>query len=191
MRTDVGKVRRANEDSALVMPDCGVYAVADGMGGHNAGDVASRLAVESLRNRLRGVETTPKALQTAVQETNLVLLRRAQDEPAYEGMGTTLTLLCAREAEALIAHVGDSRCYLYRDGELCQCTQDHSVVAELMRQGVLTSEEARAHPYRPPRAGIMNVGFLDAWTTLRAFHVLGEDAWIAARRVMDQGRIGL
>jgi len=148
MRTDVGKVRRHNEDAALMMPECGVFAVADGMGGHNAGDVASRLAVESMRGRLRGRNPQAALLQNAVQETNIVLLQRAKEDPACQGMGTTLTLLCVLEGAALIAHVGDSRCYRYRNGALLQCTQDHSVVAELMRQGVLTPEEARVHPYR-------------------------------------------
>lgn len=148
MRTDLGKLRRVNEDAMLVMPGCGVYAVADGMGGHNAGDVASNLAVESIKYRLRGKRVTPQSLQNAVQESNIVLLRRSQEDPKYQGMGTTLTMLCTQEQEVLVAHVGDSRCYRYRDGKLAQCTQDHSVVAELMRQGVLTEEEARRHPYR-------------------------------------------
>lgn len=148
MRTDVGKLRRINEDAVLVMPGSGVYAVADGMGGHNAGDVASNLAVESIKYRLRGKRATPKSLQNAVQETNIALLRRSQEDSKYQGMGTTLTMLCFQEQEVLVAHVGDSRCYRYRSGELTQCTQDHSVVAELMRQGVLTEEEARKHPYR-------------------------------------------
>ena len=148
MRTDVGRVRRVNEDAALMMPDAGVYAVADGMGGHNAGDVASKLAIESLRSRLRDKTITPKLLQNVVQETNLALLRRAQGDPGCQGMGTTLTLLCGQGDAALIAHVGDSRCYLFREGALTQCTQDHSVVAELLRQGALTPEEARVHPYR-------------------------------------------
>jgi len=148
MRTDVGKVRRINEDSALVMRSPGAYAVADGMGGHNAGDVASGLAVECMRKRLRGRKPYVTLLQNAVQETNIVLLQRAKEDPAYRGMGTTLTLLCDQGDSALIAHVGDSRCYRYRDGALWQCTQDHSVVGEMARLGVLTPEEARVHPYR-------------------------------------------
>lgn len=148
MRTDVGKVRRVNEDATLEMPDWGVYAVADGMGGHNAGDVASRLAVESLESRLRGKQATPQILQNVVQEANLVLLRRAQDQPECQGMGTTLTLLCVQENGAYIAHVGDSRCYRFRAGALEQCTEDHSMVGELLRNGALTAQEARAHPYR-------------------------------------------
>ena len=148
VRSDVGRVRAVNEDATLAMPVGGVYAVADGMGGHNAGDVASRLAMESLRNRLRNRQPGTQALQTAVQETNLVLTRRAQDDEACQGMGTTLTLLWAKGASALLAHVGDSRAYLYRAGVLTQLTQDHSMVAELQRQGVLTAQEARRHPYR-------------------------------------------
>ncbi len=148
MRTDVGKVRGANEDATLLMPGAGVYAVADGMGGHNAGDVASRLAVESVECRLRGKQATPQLLQNVVQEANLVLLRHAQDRPECQGMGTTLTLLCVQEEGAYIAHVGDSRCYRFRLGALEQCTEDHSMVGEMLRSGVLTVEEARVHPYR-------------------------------------------
>jgi len=144
----VGRVRKTNEDSALVMSAPGVYAVADGMGGHNAGDVASKLAVDCMRRRMLGRKPHVALLQNAVQETNIVLLQRAKEDPAYHGMGTTLTLLCEQEDSALIAHVGDSRCYRCRSGTLQQCTQDHSLVGELMRQGVLTPEEARAHPYR-------------------------------------------
>lgn len=148
MRTDVGRVRKINEDSVLMMLMPGVYAVADGMGGHNAGDVASGLAVECMRKRLRDRKPYITLLQNAVQETNIVLLQRAKEDPAYQGMGTTLTLLCDQGDSALIAHVGDSRCYRYRDGMLWQCTQDHSVVGEMTRMGVLTPEEARVHPYR-------------------------------------------
>ena len=148
MRTDVGKVRKINEDSSLVMLAPGAYAVADGMGGHNAGDVASGLAVACMRKRLCGRTPYITLLQNAVQETNIVLLQRAKEDPAYQGMGTTLTLLCDQGNTALIAHVGDSRCYRYRYGTLSQCTQDHSVVGEMTRLGVLTPEEARVHPYR-------------------------------------------
>ncbi len=148
MRTDVGKVRKVNEDFALVMPENGVFAVADGMGGHNAGDVASRLAIESMRTRLADRAPSIAVLQNAVQETNIVLLQRSKEDAACHGMGTTLTLLTVQGEAVLLAHVGDSRCYLYRGGSLAQRTQDHSVVGELMRMGVLTPEEARAHPYR-------------------------------------------
>ena len=148
MRTHVGKVRKVNEDAALVMPAPGAYAVADGMGGHNAGEVASGLAVASIRRRLRGRTLHVALLQNAVQETNIVLLQRAKEDAACQGMGTTLTMLCDQGSSVLIAHVGDSRCYRYRGGALDQYTQDHSVVGEMMRLGVLTPEEARAHPYR-------------------------------------------
>jgi len=148
MRTHVGKVRPINEDAALVMPVPGVYAVADGMGGHNAGEVASGLAVACIHKRLHERKPHVALLQNAVQETNIVLLQRAKEDPACLGMGTTLTLLCDQGSSALIAHVGDSRCYRYRGGALEQYTEDHSVVGEMMRLGVLTPEEARVHPYR-------------------------------------------
>jgi protein phosphatase len=148
MRTDIGKVRASNEDATLVMPDSGVYAVADGMGGHNAGEVASTLALESISSHLRDIRPALRTLQHAVQEANMALIRRGRHDPALRGMGTTLTLLCAAKDSAVIAQVGDSRCYLLRDGALRQCTEDHSMVAELVRQGALSPEEGRNHPYR-------------------------------------------
>ncbi len=148
MRTDIGRVRDTNEDSALALPKQGVYMVADGMGGHNAGEVASGLAIESMKNRVTGKKPTPDTLMALIQETNLTLLRRAQSDEKTSGMGTTLTMLWQSGNDALIGHVGDSRCYLLRGGDLSQLTADHSVVAELVQQGILTPEEARVHPYR-------------------------------------------
>jgi len=148
LRTHVGMVRQVNEDSALMLLLPAAYGVADGMGGHKAGNVASALAVESIKKRLLGRTPYVALLQNAMQETNIVLLQRAKENADCQGMGTTFTLLCDMGSSALIAHVGDSRCYRYRDGALTQCTQDHSVVGEMARLGVLTPEEARAHPYR-------------------------------------------
>ncbi len=144
-RTDVGCVRDHNEDSLVVAPP--LFAVADGMGGHAAGEVASEIAVNVL------AELAPKdldgaALEHAVEEANHEIIRAARDGRGREGMGTTLTLLWAASKEVYIAQVGDSRAYLLRDGDFQQITQDHSLVQELVNQGVLTPELAAHHPMR-------------------------------------------
>lgn len=147
--SDRGRVRDSNEDSALELPDRGLFAVADGMGGHAAGEVASRLAVETLEERLSADDSLPSAEQLtgAVRGANRSILRDADENPERSGMGTTLTAL-ALEADGRwrIGHVGDSRAYLYRDGELRQLTTDHSWVGRRVASGELTREEARRHP---------------------------------------------
>jgi protein phosphatase len=144
--TDTGLQRPANEDSLLARAP--LFVVADGMGGAQAGEVASRIAVESFRH---GVEDSAKP------ETALVDLARAANSRIHElshsnaeqaGMGTTLTAVYVGEKEVTIAHVGDSRAYCLRDGQLLRLTDDHSLVDELMRQGRLTPEEAVEHPQR-------------------------------------------
>ena len=147
--TDRGRVRDSNEDSLLELAEDGLFAVADGMGGHAAGEVASRLAVETLEERLSGADGLPSAERVtgAVREANRSILRDADENPGRSGMGTTLTAL-ALEAGGRwrIGHVGDSRAYLYRDGELRQLTTDHSWVGKRVAAGELTREEARRHP---------------------------------------------
>lgn len=145
-RTHQGLVRASNQDSLLV--DEGVLGVADGMGGHNGGETASRVAVQVLKNALRGKKPEPRALEVGMEAANRRIFDMARHDSALSGMGTTATLLWENGNEALICHVGDSRAYLMRDGELKQITQDHSVVAELLRNGVITPEMARTHPYR-------------------------------------------
>jgi protein phosphatase len=144
--TDTGLQRPANEDSLLARSP--LFVVADGMGGAQAGEVASRIAVESFRH---GVDDSAKP------ETALVDLARAANSRIHElshsnaeqaGMGTTLTAVYVGEKDVTIAHVGDSRAYCLRDGELLRLTDDHSLVDELMRQGRLTPEEAVEHPQR-------------------------------------------
>ncbi|MDP2496692.1 MAG: Stp1/IreP family PP2C-type Ser/Thr phosphatase [Candidatus Palauibacterales bacterium] len=147
--SDRGRVRDSNEDSVLELPGDGLFAVADGMGGHAAGEVASRLAVETLEDRLAGDPSLPSAgrMAEAVRDANRSILRDADENPGRSGMGTTLTAL-ALEADGRwrIGHVGDSRAYLYRDGELRQLTTDHSWVGKRVAAGELTREEARRHP---------------------------------------------
>lgn len=146
--TDTGLQRRANEDSLLARAP--LFAVADGMGGAQAGEVASRLAVEVFR---RGLEddaaSDPEAsLAARAQEANTRVYDLAQSNPEQAGMGTTLTVAYVGTDEVSVAHVGDSRAYCLRDGELLRLTDDHSLVDELVRQGKLTPEEAEKHPQR-------------------------------------------
>ncbi len=142
--TDVGLVRQDNEDAYLVKPP--VYAVADGMGGHLAGEVASALSIETLEAmvNLRG----PDALADGVREANAAIYERQIRDRALAGMGTTITSAVVRDDALHLAHVGDSRAYLLRDGELRRLTQDHTWVDEMIRGGEMTETEARAHPQR-------------------------------------------
>ena len=145
-RTHQGLVRASNQDSLLV--DEGVMGVADGMGGHNGGETASRVAVQVIKNALRGKKPETRALEVGVEAANRRIFDMSRHDSALSGMGTTTTLLWENGTEVLICHVGDSRAYLLRDGELKQITEDHSVVAELLRGGVITPDMARTHPYR-------------------------------------------
>lgn len=151
--TDQGRVRPTNEDSYLLRPELGLFAVADGMGGHAAGEVASGIAISTVDERLAAslpstttADELEEALRTAVDEARTAILRRARIEPEKAGMGTTLVLLAIR-ADGLfrIAHVGDSRAYLLRRGELLQLTTDHTQAQELVESGHLTPREAHTH----------------------------------------------
>jgi serine/threonine protein phosphatase PrpC len=144
--TAVGRVRRVNEDSYLALPP--VYAVADGMGGHGAGDVASALAIEALIACARSRPLSAEAVLAALDGANRAII--ARDEA--DGMGTTLTGLAALEIadgdQLMVFNVGDSRVYRLTGGRFDQVTVDHSEVAELVLAGVLTREQARTHPRR-------------------------------------------
>ena len=143
--TDVGRVRSVNEDSFVLDDDAGLFAVADGMGGHQAGEVASAIAIDVLRNGLQD----GRPIDEVIVDANTTVVTRASDDPALRGMGTTLTAAVLDDGKVLvIGHVGDSRAYLLRDGELEQITVDHSVVAELIAAGQLTEAEAESDPRR-------------------------------------------
>jgi PPM family protein phosphatase len=152
--TDTGQVRSKNEDAALIGD--AVFAVADGMGGHAAGDVASQVALEAFDSSTSGGVDDEEDVVEAVRAANQAVLDRADDEPELAGMGTTLTALAlvpgpedgSRPGELVIANVGDSRAYLFRDGDLTQLTRDHSLVEDLVQEGRLSPEEARSHPQR-------------------------------------------
>ncbi len=149
LRTDIGKLRKQNEDAAWFDEARAVFAVADGMGGHLAGEVASRMAIEAVQRMARENERPGiAALREAVACAHETILTHAQDHIECAGMGTTLSVLWLGENYAYIAHVGDSRIYRLREGSLTQITQDHSLVEELVRAGLITREQARTHPRR-------------------------------------------
>ncbi|MCG8592669.1 MAG: Stp1/IreP family PP2C-type Ser/Thr phosphatase [Proteobacteria bacterium] len=152
-RSDVGRVREANEDA------CGefhgvngsrLFVVADGMGGHRGGATASRVALEALRDSFQTSDKpTPEVLAEAFDSANRQVYQVSADNVELRGMGTTLvTLLLDRGDDAWVGHVGDSRAYRLRAGAIEPLTADHSVVAEMMRRGLLTAEEAAVHPRR-------------------------------------------
>ena len=162
--TDVGVVRDHNEDSAHMEPTAGFFIVADGMGGHAAGEVASAMAVETVKTTLEGSRTEVEAfrkapsdagrrglvqlLQNAVLSAHQAVFQRGQAEQDKQGMGTTLDVVLVAGAEAFVAHVGDSRTYLIRDGRSSQITTDHTVAEVLVIEGKLTIEEAQVSPLR-------------------------------------------
>jgi len=144
--TDTGRQRRANEDSLLARAP--LFVVADGMGGAQAGEVASRIAVESFEPGLPETSHPELELAELARAANARIHELSHSNAEHAGMGTTLTAVYVGEQEVAIAHVGDSRAYCLRDGQLLRLTDDHSLVDELLRQGRLTPEEAVEHPQR-------------------------------------------
>lgn len=147
-RTDVGKVRANNQDAPIVSEKLRLYGVADGMGGHKGGEVASNSARDDLLRELEGKTPSVAALSGAIEEVNRQIYHQQEHDDALTGMGTTLSVLWMSDNFVYIGHVGDSRVYLLRDGEFKQMTLDHSLVEQLVREGVLTEEEAQNHPMR-------------------------------------------
>jgi protein phosphatase len=147
--TDVGMVRQQNEDSYLAEEN--LYVVADGMGGHNAGEVASALAVTTLKAGARSGIDSVERFRELVQQANTAIYTASLDDSTQSGMGTTLTALsivAGEEPRVLVANVGDARTYLWRNGALTRLSVDHSYVQELVNEGIITPEEARVHPRR-------------------------------------------
>lgn len=145
-RTDVGKLRKNNQDAVIL--GNGLAGVADGMGGHKGGEIASAGLRDGLLRETKDAEPDIRTLEKAVQKVNTELWERQKNDTSLSGMGTTLTVLWPKEKEMIIGQVGDSRAYLLRDGELTQVTNDHSMVADMVRKGVLTEEQAACHPMR-------------------------------------------
>ena len=150
VQTDVGRVRPINEDSYYLPREGERFcAIADGMGGHNAGEIASAMAVRVFSGEMRMCRWIDGAsMRRAVERANSAVHARSRCVEQYSGMGTTFTALALGNGSAYIAHVGDSRIYRLRGGRLEQITQDHSLVEELVRARIITREEARTHPRR-------------------------------------------
>jgi protein phosphatase len=153
-RTDVGMIRSGNEDNFTVdsSPTRGIFIVADGMGGHAAGEVASEMAVQIVQRELAGVKTLDgddvvKLVSSALKRANRAIHDRTLTEVDKQGMGTTASVLLVSGGRYLIGQVGDSRVYLLREGSFSQLTKDHSYVQEQVDAGFLTPEQARYHPY--------------------------------------------
>ncbi len=162
--TDVGRKRSHNEDSFLIDDELQLYVVADGMGGHAGGGTASRIAVETIDRELRKARDSrdnpfvstpnlqdspiPEALRNAVEKACLAIYTTAQDDPRLAGMGTTVISLVVRDNQAFFAHVGDSRAYLVRGPLIQQISEDHSLVNEQIKAGMITPEEAKHSRYK-------------------------------------------
>jgi PPM family protein phosphatase len=144
--TDTGKKRRRNEDEYVVEPP--LFAIADGMGGAQAGELASSLAAGAVRGGEGTAGGGEAYVVELIQEANRRVYQRSSQDAAVSGMGTTMTVALVEEGAVVFGHVGDSRAYLIRDGKLEQLTEDHSLVAELVRSGKLSPEEAETHPQR-------------------------------------------
>ncbi len=164
VRTDIGRKRQGNEDSHCIAPELGLFVVADGMGGHAAGEVASRLAVDTIREWMAkylsgaAMDTVGEPIPTCSREANFLvssihlanraILDAAQRRPEYVGMGTTVVSALAMDDSVVLAHVGDSRIYRIRDDRITQLSRDHSLVQQQVDRGILTLEEAHASQYR-------------------------------------------
>jgi PPM family protein phosphatase len=162
--SDVGRKRDHNEDALLLDGELGLYIVADGMGGHQGGGTASRLAVETIQQDLRAAREREPALlafagpldqsplrevlRAAVERACRSIYQAAQGSAELQGMGTTVTAVVVGPQSAFVAHVGDSRCYLVRGGDIFQVSEDHSLVNEQLKAGAITPEEARTSRFR-------------------------------------------
>ena len=164
-KTDVGRRRKLNEDNILIDRDTNLYAVCDGMGGHNAGEVASKMAIETLHAFIAkshgeekditwpyGLEPSlsfeANRLKTAIKLANKRVFKAADNREDYTGMGTTLVAALVNDAMLSVGNAGDSRCYLVRDGKLTQLTRDDSWVSAAWAEGILSSDEIDRHPLR-------------------------------------------
>lgn len=154
-KTHTGLMRSNNEDSFFVDEKLGLFIVADGMGGHAAGEVASNMAIEVVREKLepllngrQSIEKCSQALADAVSHANQTIMQAAAENSHWSGMGTTLTILLLHSGQALLAHVGDSRLYRWRDATLQQLSDDHSLIAEQLRRGIIDQQDAETSNLR-------------------------------------------
>lgn len=148
--SDVGKKRQKNEDSYLINDEKRLFIVADGMGGHAGGEYASRIAITTIEESFQSEnESNPESLiETSIQEAGEKIINKAEQDRALRGMGTTVIALHVGDKKAVLGHVGDSRAYLFRDGVLEQLTEDHSLVNEQLKSGLISEEEARTHQFK-------------------------------------------
>jgi protein phosphatase len=158
-KTDKGLVRKENEDAFCIEKDLGLLAIADGMGGHASGEVASKMAIEILRESFKkGGEPLPERLSSGVKLANRAIYEAAQSQSQLNGMGTTLTALQLEGNRLSIAHVGDSRAYLIRGGVIEQITDDHTIVSEQVARGMMTREEAARSDMRSILSRALGIG---------------------------------
>lgn len=150
LQTDVGRRRKNNQDFGMIRPDLGLFLVADGMGGHSGGEVASQLCAQTIVQFIESSPSTddPTLLDQAIQKANIALIEKAQNEPQLKGMGTTLTALKISGKTATIAQVGDSRCYFFSAHGLWQLTKDHSLVQEKLRAGLIKRHQLKSDELR-------------------------------------------
>lgn len=159
--TDVGLKRGHNEDNYLINEELNLFVVADGMGGHAGGEYASAIAVNTVEEIVTSMELQPdtpddpdpvemtrQKLVHAIRLAGRRIFEKAREQPEYHGMGTTVVVLLIEQGNAFIAHVGDSRIYMLREGRIEQVTEDHSLIAEKIRHGLITPEEAKSHRMR-------------------------------------------
>lgn len=147
-KTHIGNVRASNQDSVLNEESSRLYGVADGMGGHNGGDIASQMAVLMLPRILESMMPSEENLHDGFQQVNALIYEEQKKDAVLSGMGTTLTVLWEKENSIVLGHIGDSRAYRMRKGKIEQLSTDHSVVGEMVREGLITEEQALQHPYR-------------------------------------------
>lgn len=148
-RTHIGKVRGSNQDALLVQSSqYPLYAVADGMGGHRGGDIASVMAIEGIKQYLLNQQPSVESIQSCYGLITKAIYQRQKNNEQLSGMGTTLTLLWEADEFIYMGHVGDSRAYQLRGGILSQQSEDHSLVGDLLRKGLIDAQAARSYPYR-------------------------------------------
>ena len=184
-RSDIGLVRTLNQDTFAVIDDVGVWAVADGMGGHVGGEVAAQTAITTVQtearasiNRLYHTDTPPvNVLTDLISRAHNAILDRARSKSKLKGMGTTIVLLAIVSDPApvaYLAHVGDSRAYRFRSGTLTPMTKDHSLIEKYLERGILTPETAKTHPERHVLTRALGIGST-VQPTITAFPILPDD----------------
>lgn len=159
--TDIGRDRSVNEDSLFVDEDLGLFVIADGMGGHNAGEVASKIAVEvtarSAREGLKAGRAPDRVVREAIADANKSIYEKSLNNPAWEEMGTTLIVALMTDRQVTIGHVGDSRAYTIRQGQIELLTNDHTFVFEWLKEGRITKEQAQRHHQRHALTEVLGV----------------------------------